>query len=386
MTEGLNVLSDEPDWEVVGATGTSTFNELAPELFERIAEHSDNSTLRALRLTCRDFATKVLRTYGQAHFTSRSLLLSDLDSIRRATNTAEHFVFGCRLRQLVVVVDDVVAQPGCTACQSVSTMSNRTAELTRLFRFFSARSIALQLELVDHKARASEGVRYTPPKCTICQTQGESSTHCIGWDAPWIQILSAVREAGAKLSRMAVTTHEWMLQLSKESILGPSRGLFLDALQNIRALDIRVAALRYGSQDEQCARDFLNMVSGAKTLVTFKVRIAQFTNSNQGVLEYLIFETTMPGIRHFSLTEGTWLSLSELQSFTQRNPNLQKLDLCSTDLGYDNFSNELLDEFECLDQSEVPSLVRRFIDLPGEYNDLWSFEVFDKFERTSVLL
>ncbi|WPA98395.1 uncharacterized protein RHO25_003007 [Cercospora beticola] len=288
---------------MVGAPGTSPFNELPPELFELIAEHSDTATLRALRLTCRDFAAKVLSTYGQAHFTSRSLLLFKLDSIQTAARAAEHPVFGRHLRQLVIIVDDVVAYPGKT----------------------------------------------------------HFTTHWTGWDAPWTQVLSAVREAGVETLSMAIKAETWMLQMSNQSILAPSRALFLDALQHMRHLDVHVAALRDESDYEQGARDFLSIISSAKTLETFKVRMQEGLGRRIRELPYLV--------------------LSQLQAFIQRNPNLQRLDLLGSEITPGAFSDEYLDEFEGLDQSDVPDLVREFIDLPGQYEGLWSDDVYVKFER-----
>ncbi|CAK1359635.1 unnamed protein product [Cercospora beticola] len=275
MMEGLNVAPHKPDCKMVGAPGTSPFNELPPELFELIAEHSDTATLRALRLTCRDFAAKVLSTYGQAHFTSRSLLLFKLDSIQTAARAAEHPVFGRHLRQLVIIVDDVVAYPGCASCQSASTMLSRIAELTRLFRSFLSRRIELQLELIDQKAKGMSWICFASPNCTSCHSKTHFTTHWTGWDAPWTQVLSAVREAGVETLSMAIKAETWMLQMSNQSILAPSRALFLDALQHMRHLDVHVAALRDESDYEQGARDFLSIISSAKTLETFKVRMQE---------------------------------------------------------------------------------------------------------------
>lgn len=87
-----------------------TFLGVPPEIFEHIAEHASNADLRALRLTSRATASRVLRTYTKAHFTCRNIYLCLEDDLLQAIEIADHPTFGPALKQLNVNLDRIGGQ------------------------------------------------------------------------------------------------------------------------------------------------------------------------------------------------------------------------------------------------------------------------------------
>lgn len=88
------------------------------ELFERFAQFSKPKDLLALRLTCKDAAAKVLRTYAEVHFSHRHILLTEETSLRDAIDVAQHPAFGPALRKLSIHVDEAIESPGFPQEQS----------------------------------------------------------------------------------------------------------------------------------------------------------------------------------------------------------------------------------------------------------------------------
>ncbi|CAK3791011.1 hypothetical protein TI39_contig351g00008 [Lecanosticta acicola] len=86
---------------------TPTLIGIPPEVFERIAQLSDDADLLAIRLVCREAASKVLRTYTEVHFSRRHIYLHRESDLRAAIPVAKHPVFGAALSELVINVDQL---------------------------------------------------------------------------------------------------------------------------------------------------------------------------------------------------------------------------------------------------------------------------------------
>ncbi|KAK4540619.1 hypothetical protein LTR36_009049 [Oleoguttula mirabilis] len=84
---------------------------LPAELFERVAELTPAEDLPQLRLTCRDAAAKVERTFINAHFTDRGFLLCSKESLQTAVDIARHPRFGPAMGRIVLYVDRIDDTP-----------------------------------------------------------------------------------------------------------------------------------------------------------------------------------------------------------------------------------------------------------------------------------
>jgi len=94
-----------------GSSGNVGLLTLPPELFERISEFLPAEDLPLLRLSCREGAVKVERTYIKAHFTERVFLLCSKASLQTAIKIAKHERFGAALRGLYISVDRIEENP-----------------------------------------------------------------------------------------------------------------------------------------------------------------------------------------------------------------------------------------------------------------------------------
>lgn len=82
-------------------------HELTAELFERIAELTDYHGLCALRLTCREAASKVFRTYTHELFSTHNILLEE-SVLRKTLEVVNHPVFGPTIEVINVYIDHII--------------------------------------------------------------------------------------------------------------------------------------------------------------------------------------------------------------------------------------------------------------------------------------
>lgn len=87
---------------------STSFNDLPAEMFEHVGTFLPAKDLAALRVVNRDSNSKILRHYVTENFSTVSILICDINSIRAAANLVEHPVFGPAIRRVELCVDSIV--------------------------------------------------------------------------------------------------------------------------------------------------------------------------------------------------------------------------------------------------------------------------------------
>ncbi|KAK5133901.1 hypothetical protein LTR08_007130 [Meristemomyces frigidus] len=96
----------------------TSLHDLPPELMEAIAEQVSPQDLLSLRLMSRDINAKVHRTVTKVHFTDKTFLLPDEQSMQALEDISKHAVFGKSLKT-VRLSDSHVVEPSYRHQQAV---------------------------------------------------------------------------------------------------------------------------------------------------------------------------------------------------------------------------------------------------------------------------
>ncbi|CAK1359239.1 hypothetical protein CB0940_05479 [Cercospora beticola] len=87
---------------------STAINDLPAEIFEHVGKFLPARDLAALRVVNRDSNSKILRHYVTENFSTVSILVCDINSIRAAADLVEHPVFGPAIRRVELCVDSIV--------------------------------------------------------------------------------------------------------------------------------------------------------------------------------------------------------------------------------------------------------------------------------------
>ncbi|GIZ38096.1 hypothetical protein CKM354_000152000 [Cercospora kikuchii] len=87
---------------------STSLNDLPAEMFEHVGTFLPTRDLAALRAVNRDSNSKILRHYVTENFSTVSILVCDINSIRAASDLVEHPVFGPAIRRVELCVDSIV--------------------------------------------------------------------------------------------------------------------------------------------------------------------------------------------------------------------------------------------------------------------------------------
>ncbi|KAK5136170.1 hypothetical protein LTR08_004007 [Meristemomyces frigidus] len=97
--------------QTTDADGKSRLLGLALELFERVAEFLPIGDLSRLRITCTEAAAKTERTFINAHFTDRGVMLCSNRSLQTAVLIARNAKYRNAMRKITFYVDILSTRP-----------------------------------------------------------------------------------------------------------------------------------------------------------------------------------------------------------------------------------------------------------------------------------
>ncbi|PPJ59927.1 hypothetical protein CBER1_10688 [Cercospora berteroae] len=364
-----------------GKVDALTLCDLAPELIERIAEHTDGASLRALRLTCRNIAARIFRAYCKANFASRTILLCDRQSISNAAKAAEHEVFGRYLHRFTVVIDDIynldrhLPKELCAVCDSTRKFyspRSRNRDLRLLFQRMRIPSRLVELKLVD-SSQVPEGRCSILDDCrTSCSRVFLGPPMDIG-DRQLGVLLRAARKSDVKIARLSILAKNWAVNIHSSFIRGSRAQSLGFALQHMRLLEVPLGPSR-SNRDREAAIEFFDMVCSAPKLESLKLRLKEGPGDSRPVFDGRLLHRSMLQLKEFHLV-GASVLMHDLQQLVSLNSKLQKVNLTRVDFMRGSFSDDVLGDFHITDAEDIHGPARKLIVLPGHYEDLWSDDV-----------
>ncbi|KAM3422306.1 hypothetical protein BST61_g2665 [Cercospora zeina] len=382
MAELSDTAIDDRNQQTPDKVDALNLTDLPPEMVGRIAEQADDASLRSLRLTCRDIATIMFPAYCEANFASRTITLSDRQSVSEAGRAAEHRVFGRYLTKLTFVIDEMyVMEPhlpaeSCALCDSTRkpySDRSRNRGLRLLFQHLSESSKPVEIEFVD-------SAHVPPGRCSIldryrlsCSRVSLVSPEMLGRD-PVALVLGAARMSEVKIFRLSVLAIDWAVCLYSSFIYRSRvKGLSF-ALQHMHQLEVHIDAGPHLDRESGVTMAFFDMMCSAPKLESLKLRLKEGRAGIRHVFPGLLFERQLPQLKNIHLDCAS-LHMSDLQCFVSHNHTLQKVNLTRVDFVRGSFSDDLLGDFHMEDAKDIHGPVRKLIGLPGNYKDLWSDDV-----------
>lgn len=327
------------------ATGaTPSFLGVPAELFERFAQFAKPKDLLALRLTCKDAAAKVLRTYTEVHFSDRHILLSEETNLRTAIEVAQHPVFGPALKKLWIHVDGVSrclppvepessAQHSEDAFQQGLTKYRKHEQLsTQQDQFRKSKLDLYLLSILFARLRVQDA----KPEVMICEGHHLLRRQKLRLDRMYDdvflgcdmqsldQFFMVVMEA-IMLSNLAVRDLKATITCRRD--FSPSQlGVVAKAFRNIKQLRLTTMAL-WGDSEEVLERSSAKI---ARILASTNVEILDFhfQGSKSHTIMTQFFSQRFDQLQDLTLGgafECDQIGLSELAEFTRRQPALQIL-------------------------------------------------------------
>ncbi|CAK1359634.1 unnamed protein product [Cercospora beticola] len=355
------------------------------DCFRRFSSAGSHHGLRSLRLTCRSIAAKVLRTYSEAHFASRTIMFCDKQSILNAVGAAEHEAFGRYLRKLTIIVDEAYPEGHRTIGHPLSAACS-ICDAGRKPYSKAARKEDLEL-LLWHMSKHGKPVELTflesahlPPGKYSTLDAYRSGCSRVRLDSPMglgnFQLgtmLGAARDSNLKISRLAIRTDIWAVSLYHTFFCGPRAKDFEFVLQHLRQFELhyRPCGLR---SDYEATSALHNALCSAPKLERLKLHLQEALDGSRQVFDKRLLHRPMSQLKEFHLVAACVL-MSDLQQFVDLNPTLRKVDLTRVDFMRGSFSDDLLGEFHIIDAEDIHGPVRQLMIVPGDYDDLWSDDV-----------
>lgn len=379
------VTTDDSHQSAVGVISPITLTDLAPELVERIAEYVDDPSLRTLRLTCRSIAAKVLRTYSEAHFASRTIMLCDKQSILNAVGAAEHEAFGRHLRKLTIIVDEAypeghrtIGHPRSAACSICEagrkpySKEARKEDLELLLWHMSKHGKLVELTFLESAHLPSGRFSTLDAYRSGCSRVQLDSPMGLG-NFQLGTMLGAARDSNLKISRLAIRTDIWAVSLYHTFFCGPRAKDFEFLLQHLRQFELhyRPCGLR---SDYEATGALYDALCSAPKLEGLKLHLEEALNGSRQAFDSRLLHRPMSQLREFHLVAACVL-MSDLEQFITLNPTLQKVHLTRVDFMRGSFSDDLLGNFHIIDAEDIYGPVRELMKKPGDYDDLWSDDV-----------
>lgn len=379
------VTADDSHRSAAGVVSPLTLTDLAPELVERIAEYVDDPSLRSLRLTCRSIAAKVLRTYSEAHFASRTIMFCDKQSILNAVRAAEHEAFGRHLRKLTIIVDEAypeghrtVGHPlsaACSICDAERKPYSKEArkeDLELLLWHMSKHGKLVELTFLESAHLPSGRFSILDAYRSGCSRVQLDSPMGLG-NFQLGTMLGAARDSNLKISRLAIRTDIWAVSLYHTFFCGPRAKDSEFVLQHLRQFELhyRPCGLR---SDYEATSALYDALCSAPKLERLKLHLEEALNGSRQVFDSRLFHRPMSQLKEIHLVAACVL-MSDLQQFVSLNPALQKVDLTRVDFMRGSFSDDILGDFHIIDAEDIHGPVRKLIIVPGNYEDLWSDDV-----------
>ncbi|CAK3778898.1 Hypothetical predicted protein [Lecanosticta acicola] len=252
------------------------------ELFEDIAERLPTKSLKALRLTNRECASKVLRNYTQALFTRRAYYVSIEESLKHAIEVAEHPVFGSAVKTMYFLVDQVMGPADvrhpCFEGDGIFIEQNKAFKehvsfqqrdgdfklLAELFAILKKRHAKPErVEVVD---RAT--ARVCPPSEAAGLHMKPPVSHAKDASRAFFAVVQAIDDSGLEVPTFGGYGLDWSLPLSKIDLNGPGMSAFNSLLTTVQSLHLSFDDFIHTPEDKS---SFEKTLSSAPVLKDLRV-------------------------------------------------------------------------------------------------------------------
>lgn len=340
---------------------------LPTELVEQVAENLRGAESLQLRLVCRDLDSKLLHTIIGRSFTELTLMLSNLQSLRRVLNISRHPLYKQKVKRLVVLIDEYVQykvgdrdrrahelpasetpahernqralrrnQRQIYADLLKDQQTVRTAELdvsmlTEIMTnvFSGGQSIGLTVTESDSGNiifRDSEDIFKM-----FLEVYGDYPRQRSSWDhdRPTQVILRAIRQSGLRVNELLFKTWEWAVPFRYFSPDGP----FAEMQSNwvgLRSLELSLQAECHQRSPVEAHDDTKSLLefveSVALTLESLYLRVPDSANveldsdhpGTTRLIKELAIATTFPSLRELRLSRF-YVNYKEFSSFLARH-------------------------------------------------------------------
>lgn len=370
------------------ATSDINLLTLPPEMFERIAQSLPIEDLPYLRLTCRDAAAKVERTYVQAHFTDRGFLLCYKQSLQTAIDIARHEKFGKALKSITLYVDDIkpklinrsvayhltpfgrvqqrLHQDGCDAArkqlfnqqQAMREEEDDLNALTVLFSHLRQHAGAIEVEVVtrhDDRGNLPRPARHPWGWATI-DVQTGNGLHIPDDVNCHISniVISAIAISGFQPITLWLGGFSWRLPLSAFHGAGSRLQGLVHTFEKLRKLHISLWTVWHWQDDDPAlqSQSLAILISGAQHLQELSIDIEwdweKFSAWDNDLAVEVVFNALssidgqyLPNLRILRL-QGHTIEARDVVAFVRNRTSIQLLDLveCSFKKCWDRQGDE----------------------------------------------
>lgn len=335
---------------------TPSFLGVPAELFERFAQFAEPKDLLALRLTCRDAAAKVLRTYTEVHFSHRHILLSEETNLRIAIDVAQHPVFGGALKKLSIHLVEIRyrsdfegTDPG-TYWMSDENYRDHIDRIMQLKPKYEEQKMFQEKRLDLFFLRilfAQTRIRSARPEMLLCSREDEQhcrlridDDRCNGWsyyygldlaNRPFMVVMKALSLENLNISSLRATrgSHFDGFRLHVNRLFSDDLVITAEALRSIKRLEIEMGFDMYRAPSTNWAFRFQDL---AETLASTPVEVLSLRfavhYSDVSLIRKQFIDQRFEKLLKLNLMWGAGpepLSMSELVRFIRRQPVLQEL-------------------------------------------------------------
>ncbi|KAK4609294.1 hypothetical protein CLAFUW4_14729 [Fulvia fulva] len=309
-----------------GLENTAALSAFPAELVEQIAEHTaTRADLKALRLICRNIASKTQRVYARRLFEQQAYFLNCLESIEIGLALSKHHAFAPFVKEICFLVEDVRYLK--------SSMSPRRKQHKSTAQANTKRARCLHELLSNFKNCGNlKAVKVIDMKCPgprpVKMPDVDWRAKYRGWDC-WgimsqspVKTISSAMPRGMKLDAFCTDARKWNPNVASLDYIP-----FFETLQH---LDLRVSNADY-SPNLAHAIAGSRIPAAARRLKSLRIAVHRFEferwsrHSTPGLIELLI-EETMPCLDTLVL-EGSNARCQDMFEFVKRHRILKEVVL-----------------------------------------------------------